>query len=93
MIKLNDFAKLKGISPICTSNIDDIILAASQFGISELKVSKEEMDTCVLFYLSSCGDKDSKKPEILRNGKIDKLLGVNLILSREDAFPTNNRSK
>ena len=65
------------------TNIDDVISTAYVLGIRELSLSKEEMNMATFFYLANCGDKDSKKPNVLRRGKIDELLGVKLFEENE----------
>ena len=77
-MKLSALAKLIGIEKVTTSNIDDICFKAKELGIKELEVSVEEMTIIAWFYIANSGDKDPAKPKILREGKIDRYLGIDL---------------
>lgn len=77
---LKNFAKLIGIEQISPVNIDDVVFKAKEFGIKELEVSVEEMNMIVIFYLANSGEKDPLKPKVLREGKIDRYLGLDLKL-------------
>ena len=78
MVKLKEFAQLRGDNIISMSNIDDLMLNVKRLGIKEVSLSREEMDIVVRFYLGNCGDYDKDKPKVLKEGKVDKLLGVKL---------------
>ena len=77
-MKLKDLAKLIGIERIVATNIDDVVYKARELGIKELEVLIEEMNILTQFYLANSGDKDPAKPKILREGKIDRYLGVDI---------------
>ena len=77
-MKLKDFAKLIGIERVTAANVDDAIFKAKELGIKELEVSIEEMNIITYFYLANSGDKDPAKPKILREGKIDRYLGIDI---------------
>jgi len=77
-MKLSAFAKLIGVEKIAATNIDDVVFRAKELGIKEIEVSVEEMNVLVVFYLYNSGDKDPAKPKILREGKIDKFLGIDI---------------
>ena len=77
-MKLKDLGKIIGIEKVVATNIDDVIFKAKELGIKELGVSIEEMNIITYFYLSNSGDKDPAKPKILREGKIDRYLGIDL---------------
>ena len=77
-MKLKDLAKLIGIERVVATNIDDVIFKAKELGIKELEVSIEEMNIIIYFYLANSGDKDPAKPKILREGKIDRYLGIDI---------------
>ena len=77
-MKLSDFAKLIGIEEVKVINIDDVIFKAKELGIKELEVSVGEMNIITQFYLANSGDKDSAKPKILREGKKDRYLGIDI---------------
>lgn len=79
-MNLEKFAKLCGFENIVVSNIDDVVLKIKEFGVKEIWVSQAEMNIIVQFYLTNSGDKDPDKPKILREGKIDKYLGLKVKL-------------
>ena len=79
-MNLEKFSKLSGFSDIMPSNIDDIVFKAKELGIKDLEVSQAIMNIIVYFYLANSGDKDPAKPKILREGKIDKYLGIKVKL-------------
>ena len=78
-MKLSDFAKLIGIEEVVVSNIDDVIFKVKELGIKELEISVAEMNILIQYYLANSGDKDPAKPKILREGKIDRYLGIDLL--------------
>ena len=88
--KLSDLREMIGkelgfgnfvISPI---NIDDAFKVLKSKGVNEIKVNWNEMLTIALFVVANI--QNNSKPthwdalQILREGKIDKFLGVKLIL-------------
>ena len=89
-MKLTDFTRLigselgdKDLRFGCTS-ADDIFNKLVFYGFKEIEVTKEEMAILVIFYLANIGnDKNGKQREVLREGKIDKFFGINLIEKRE----------
>ena len=79
-MNLEKSAKLLGFDGVKTSNIDDIVFKLLELGVKEIEVSQAEMNIIVAFYLANSGDKDPDKPKILREGKIDKYLGLKVKL-------------
>ena len=77
-MKLSDLAKLIGVERVVATNIDDVVFKAKELGVKELEVSVAEMTILTQFYLANSGDKDPAKPKILREGKIDRYLGIDL---------------
>ena len=77
-MKLKDFAKLAGFENTVPSNIDEIIFKAKELGVKEFEVSIGEMNTITYFYLANSGDKDPLKPKVLREGKVDRYLGIDI---------------
>lgn len=82
-MKLADFSKLTkgktGTDILTCSNIDDVFALLKEYGIKEIEVSQEEMFMITRMYLSNSGDKDPDKPKILREGKIDRFYGVDIV--------------
>ena len=82
-MKLADFSKLTkeemGTDISTCSNIDDRFVLLKKYGIKEIELNKEEMSVLVRVYLANSGDKDPNKPKILREGKINRFLGIDII--------------
>lgn len=66
---------------LSSSNIDDCFSVLFELDIKEIEVNKREMVYIVAFYLANIGkDKDGNQGKVLMENKIDRFMGVNLIL-------------
>ena len=79
-MNLEKFAKLSGFNEVIASNIDDVVFKVKELGVKEIEVSQAVMNVIVCFYLANSGDKDPAKPKILREGKVDRYLGIKINL-------------
>lgn len=90
-MKLKDFAKLIGPELgygkemlITAGNIDDIFGLLRKYDFTEIIVNTEEMLILVRFYLVNVqGDKNGNQAKVMKEGKIDKFFGINLIEENE----------
>lgn len=71
---------LIGADTLSCANVDDVLNVAKEYGIDELKLTIGEMRIAVMWYLANSGDKDENKPKVISEGKVDRMLGVNLKL-------------
>ena len=88
-MKLKDFYKLSrgelygGIKTdviMTLSDLDDVFVLAKRRGIEEMQVTKDEMSMIVRWFLANCqNDKNGNQAKVIREGKIDKFFGVNLV--------------
>ena len=82
-MKLSDFSKLTkeeiGIDINTYTNLDDRFALLRKYGFKEIEVDKGEMLMITRVYLSNSGDKDPNKHKILREGKVDRFYGVDII--------------
>lgn len=62
------------------SNLDDVFVLASKYGVSEVQVTRSEMLMIMQWFLAnSQHDKNGDQAKVIKEGKIDKFFGVNLI--------------
>ena len=86
--KLDDLLKTiegfeTGVTGFLAVNVDDVFKILKGRGVNEVKVSWEEMITIALFVVSNIQNGKNTQwdaLQILREGKVDKFLGVKLIL-------------
>ena len=69
----------------CASNLDDIFILLANKGVKEIRVSISQMILIALFVACNISNKNNDEIkwdslEILREGKIDKFLGIKLIV-------------
>lgn len=86
-MKLSNFVKLAGSNvsygTLSITNVDDFFRQAFIYGIKEMEVNNFEMHLIVHFYLANVGnDKNGNQGKIMREGVLDKFLGIDLILSK-----------
>ena len=78
IIKSCDLGDSCGSIIISAANIDDVFNKICSKGIERVAVYPYEMNLIVMWYLANSGDKDPQKPEIVREGKIKRFLGVDI---------------
>jgi hypothetical protein len=85
-MRIKDIVKACELETACgdlflsVTNIDDVFNLLNKKGVEEIEVSGEEMAMIVQWYLANSGDKDPDKPEIIRESKVTRFLGVNIKL-------------
>jgi len=78
-MRLTDFAKEVKIDPMSVVNVDDIFNALRRVGATEVTVNTEQMGLIVQFYLCNAAHAP-ENGKILREGKLDKFMGIKLVL-------------
>ena len=80
MVKLKDiYQKAPYSGYITVVNIDTMFLSLIDKNIEEVEISKKEMVIIVFYFIANVGNTELAA-EVLRNNKLDKFFGINLIL-------------
>lgn len=79
-MKLSKLLKLLPDVRFMASTVDDVLYDLSDLGVTDLEVTKEQMFLIVQYYLATVRD-DVNKAEVLREGKVDRIFGINLTLN------------
>ena len=83
MVKLEEMYRRVGFEAITVSEIDDIFYALKKLGIQEVIVNNEQMGMITMWCIANYGDKEYdgwSRARIIREGKIDKFLGIQLVV-------------
>ena len=86
-IYLNEeFLRLNGVKTMDmgVTNIDDAIRYIASKGIKDIEVTTDAMIVICWFFLANIGQNDDENRfQILKEGRVEKFLGVNLHLDYE----------
>lgn len=83
MLSFDKLSKLlePNLGSVTYSNIDDYFVEISNLGIEEVEVLAPTMDKIVRAYLASvAGDKDGGQGKVIRENRLDKYMGVKVVL-------------
>jgi len=78
---------LKGSAP-APHNIDDAFNVVRREGITRVRVTPQEMSAIVAFTLASV-PRAPENLQIVKDWKIDRFMGVDLILDEKDHLPNH----
>lgn len=65
---------------LASNNVDDVFMKLKSLKISEIEVGRGDMNLLIRFYLANVGqDRDGGQGKILKEGKLDRFMGIDLI--------------